>query len=62
MVAEVEVGVGQVVEAGLVVVVCVVELILVQDARLEAEVVAHCWQCQFCWTEALKGHWYYCYY
>ena len=40
MVAEVEVGVGQVVEAGLVVVVCVVELILVQDARLEAEVVA----------------------
>jgi len=60
VVAEVEVGVGQVVEAGLVVVVCVVELILIQDARLEAEVVAH-WQCQFCWTEALKGHWY-CYY
>ena len=57
-----EVGVGQVVEAGLVVVVCVVELILVQDARLEAEVVARHWQCQFCWTEALKGHWYYCYY
>ena len=56
-----EVGVGQVVEAGLVVVVCVVELILVQDARLEAEVVARHWQCQFCWTEALKGHWY-CYY